>query len=106
MIEGLGQDAPTITNSHGGKQSYTPYRFDLLPPVATAEVAKVLAYGASRYAPGNWRLISTEDHINHLLGHCIAYLAGDTSDDHLSHMATRALFALETNILEERERDE
>lgn len=95
MIEGVGPDAPTVTNESGGSQSFVPYRCDLLPPKALLAVAEVLAEGAKKYGVDNWRKISCKDHLNHLLMHVYAHLAGDESDEHLTHAACRILFALE-----------
>jgi hypothetical protein len=87
-------DAPITTNEKGGGQSHIPVRFDLIDAKAMFEVAAVLHEGAEKYGADNWRLIDIEDHLNHLLTHVYAYLAGDRSDDHLSHAACRAIFAL------------
>jgi hypothetical protein len=95
-IPGVGPDAPIATNAAGGKQSHSPYRCDLLPAKAVLAVAKILKYGADRYAPNNWRKIDRADHLNHATTHILAHLAGDTSDDHLEHAACRLLMALET----------
>lgn len=86
-------DAPTTTNEKGGSQSDVPVRFDLIDAKAMFEMAKVLDHGARKYGEDNWRLISVNDHLNHLLMHTYAYLAGDTTDDHLSHILCRATFA-------------
>jgi hypothetical protein len=59
-------------------------------------IAKVLQYGASRYAPNNWRLIPQEEHINHALIHIVAHLAGDTQDEHLDHALCRLMMAYAT----------
>jgi hypothetical protein len=59
-------------------------------------IAKVLQYGASRYAPNNWRLIPQEEHINHALIHLIAAVAGDTQDDHIDHAMCRLMMAYAT----------
>lgn len=93
VVEGVGKNAPIVVNENGGKQSHVPYRFDLAHPGALFEMTKVLEYGARRYEPWNWLKIPVEDHINHLLIHAYAYLAGDKSDDHLSHIMCRAMFA-------------
>ena len=93
---GLGPDAPITTNVAGGKQSAVPYRCDLLPPAALLSVARVLAAGDAKYGPDNWRRIDRADHLNHALSHVLAFLAGDASDDHLTHATCRLLFALET----------
>jgi len=96
VLPGVGPDAPTVFNEAGGGQSSTPYRCDLLPPKALLATAKVLEEGARKYAPNNWRRIPREDHLNHLLVHVLAFLAGDQSDEHLAHAACRILFAMET----------
>jgi len=38
----------------GGEKGAKPERFDLLPPVAMEEVARVYGTGAGKYAPRNW----------------------------------------------------
>jgi hypothetical protein len=86
-------DAPTTTNEQGGSQSHIPVRFDLIDGKALFEMAKVLHEGAEKYGEDNWRLISIEDHQNHLIMHTYAYLAGDRTDEHLSHIMCRATFA-------------
>lgn len=95
-IQGVGPDAPMIVNEHGGKQSDSPYRTDLLPPRSLLAVAKILKHGATKYGEENWRLTTRKENLNHALTHVLAYLAGDTQDEHLEHAACRLLFALET----------
>lgn len=90
----VSPDTPTTTNERGGSQSHIPVRFDLIDAKALFDVAKVLNEGAEKYSPGNWRLIPIRDHLNHLIMHSYAYLAGDTTDEHLAHAACRAIFAL------------
>ena len=87
-------DAPTTVNEKGGGQSFIPVRFDLIDAKAVFEMAKVLNEGAEKYGEDNWRLIDVKDHLNHLIMHAYAYLAGDRTDDHLSHALCRATFAL------------
>lgn len=92
---GVGKDAPTGANEHGGKQSLSPYRADLLPPHALLAVAAVLKHGADKYGANNWHLIPASENVNHALVHLLALQAGDVSDEHLEHAATRILFALD-----------
>lgn len=94
----VSPDAPATTNEHGGSQSDIPVRFDLIDAKAMFEMAKVLDHGAKKYGPDNWRLIEVNDHLNHLLMHTFAYLAGDTTDEHLSHILCRATFALGVSL--------
>jgi hypothetical protein len=91
-------NAPIVKNEKGGGQSHIPVRFDLIDAKALFEVAAVLHEGAEKYGADNWRLIDTDDHLNHLLTHVYAYLSGDRSDDHLSHAVCRAIFALAVEI--------
>ncbi len=88
-----GPDAPRVTNEKGGSQSHIPVRFDLIDGPALFEMAKVLHEGAVKYGANNWRRIDVEDHLNHLIMHAYAYLSGDRSDEHLSHIMCRATFA-------------
>jgi len=94
MIEGVGPEAPTVINDQGGKQSKVLYRFDLADPHAMFEMCRVLREGAEKYGDDNWRNIPVRDHLNHLLIHVYAYLAGDRQDDHLAHALCRAMFAV------------
>jgi hypothetical protein len=101
---GLAPDAPIDTNEHGGQQSKIEGRFDLIPPIAMLELAKIMEYGAKRYAPNNWRKIPLDDHVNHMLMHLFAYVAGDRQDDHLGHALARAAMAVEIAKLGEQEK--
>lgn len=92
---GLAPDAPITENEHGGKQSVVEGRFDLIPPVAAFELAKVMEHGAEKYAPRNWMKIPVDSHLNHLLMHVFAYLAGDRQEEHLTHALARASMAVE-----------
>lgn len=86
-------DAEMTVNDKGGKQSHIPVRFDLIDAKALFEQAKVLHEGAVKYGENNWRKIPVEDHLNHLIMHAYAYLSGDRTDEHLSHIMCRATFA-------------
>jgi len=63
---------------------------------AIVEIAKVLQEGATKYKANNWRLIPQEEHINHALIHYLAYLMGDTQDEHLAHCMCRLMMAFAT----------
>lgn len=94
LVPGVSPDQPVVYNEKGGGQSKSPYRMDLVDPKSILEIASVLKEGAEKYGDDNWKLISTQDHLNHLLVHVYAHLAGDESDKHLAHAACRAIFAL------------
>lgn len=63
-------------------------------------IGKVLQYGVGRYSANNWRLIPQEEHINHALIHYVAYLMGDTQDDHVDHCMCRLHMAYATEMSE------
>jgi len=74
-----------------------------MPTRAIFAVAQVAKYGAEKYGETrtnrNYTKIPTDEHINHCIQHLYAYLAGDTSDDHLGHAVVRAMFAYETDLI-------
>ncbi len=74
------KDLPTHTNEKGGSQSRIPVRFDLVDGNAMFAMCAVLHEGAEKYGEGNWRRIDIPDHLNHLIMHAYAYLAGDRTD--------------------------
>lgn len=99
MIDGVGKDAPILVNEQGGKQSKVNYAFDAVDPLAMFAMCKVLKEGRETHGNDeNWRKIPIKEHLNHLLIHVYAYLAGDQQDEHLSHAMCRAMFALACDL--------
>ena len=77
-------------------------RWDLLPPRALEDVAKVLEFGARKYAPDNWRKVEgwRWRYLRAGIGHCYAHLRGERLDaesglPHLAHTVCCLLFVLE-----------
>jgi hypothetical protein len=97
-ICGVGPTERVEVAANGAKQAATPYRFDLLGPPTMFLLARIVCYGAEKYGERNWRGIPVRSHLNHLLQHLFAYLAGDRSDDHLGHMLCRAYMAVAVAI--------
>ena len=93
----LGNNVEITENESGGKQHERPYRCQAIPPKALLEVGKVryIGYNVHKYEDDNYKKIPLEEHLGRALTHIYAYLAGDTSNEHLSHAACRILFALE-----------
>lgn len=83
-----------------GTQTKLDYRFDLLPPMALFAVASAMKHGADKgYKPDGWKDISTNSHLNHAMGHIVAFLQGDRKDKHLDHAIIRLMMAYEVYIM-------
>ena len=80
--------------------------FDDVPLLGLVEVAKVSAYGRSKYAKQNWRGDAPmSQYFNCLMRHSIKCMYGEDFDDeseclHLAHIAWNALAALEKIMVE------
>lgn len=77
-------------------------RVDLLPPNALLKVGQVLAYGAQKYAPENWRRVEgwRWRYTAAALRHLFAWMRGEQMDQesnlpHLAHAACCVLFLLD-----------
>lgn len=94
-------------NESGGRQHSSPYRMEALMPNAILAVGKVRREGHDihGYSDENYKLIPKEEHVGRALGHLFKWLAGDKTNDHLSHAACRVLMALEEELTETKQTD-
>jgi len=75
-------------------------RYNLVPPKAVKELARVLTYGAKKYKPNNWqRVDDVTRYIDALYRHLEAWRSGERVDDesklsHLSHALTNVAFLI------------
>ncbi len=92
----------TVDVTKGLKYDQDKPRYDLLPANAIDELAKVLTFGAEKYAPNSWQ--SVEDGLNRyraaLLRHTFAIQRGELVDSesglpHAAHAMCCAAFIVE-----------
>ena len=75
----------------------------LLPPELLTEVAKVLDFGAKKYAPRNWEKGMDWSRVySSLMRHLLAWWNGEDNDPetglpHVAHIATNAAFLVAYN---------
>ena len=90
--------------TEGVKYDSNKIQMELLPLRELREVAKVLTYGAKKYAPENWKKVSNmEDrYVGALLRHLTEYREGNKFDSetglenlrHIAQVVCNALFLL------------
>lgn len=86
----------------GMKHDEAKPRFDLIPPIAELEVAKVLEYGTRKYDENNWRYVENPQarYMAAARRHINAWMQNESYDDesglpHLAHAITSLMFILE-----------
>ena len=91
----------------GRKDDAGKPRFDLIPPKAELAAAEVLAFGAKKYAPNNWRKVADADerYIAAARRHLNQYQQGEFYDDdsrlpHLAHAIVSLMFVLQLDMEE------
>ena len=87
--------------SGGIKHDGEKVRLELLSPIALTEVAKVLTFGAKKYADNNWRKgFKWSRLLGAALRHILAFMGGQDKDpetglSHLAHAGCCIMFLLE-----------
>lgn len=91
--------------TEGRKDDAEKARFDLVPPRALETMAVVLAFGARKYDPENWRLVpeAKRRYFAAAMRHTWAWWRGEANDPesgehHLAHAMCCIAFALELEL--------
>jgi hypothetical protein len=94
--------ASQTATSGGRKYDGGKVRYELLPPFAIEDVAKVLTYGSVKYEDDNWRIVpdAVRRYKGALMRHVEEYRKGNVFDDetglpHMAHAICCAMFILE-----------
>lgn len=91
-------DGETVTNEHGGRQSFTLADYSKVPPQALRLLAQCLGFGARKYGADNWKRITIEEHLSHATNHIVEFRCGDRSEPHLVNTFTRVAMALQLAV--------
>lgn len=80
-------------------------RFELVPPHALEETAKVLTFGSLKYADDNWKNVpdGKKRYIGAILRHINAFKKGETHDPetglhHMAHAICCAMFICDADV--------
>lgn len=90
-----------MTQEQGKKLDTGKTPCELLSPIAMLATADVLAFGARKYAPNNWRKgLAWSRVIGAILRHLFAFMQGEDLDKetglpHLDHMGAEIMFLQE-----------
>jgi hypothetical protein len=108
MMSELGAEGKLAPQ--GVKYDQNKIQMELLPLRELREVARVLTYGAKKYAPDNWKKVpnAKERYTGALLRHLTEYREGNTFDHetgdcsrHIAQVACNALFLLYFELQDE-----
>jgi hypothetical protein len=96
-----GDDNQNGESATTALKTFTEMRHDLVPASAMDEVARVLAFGARKYSPGNWAHVpdARRRYFAAAIRHLIAWWLGEKKDNetgvsHLAHSICCGLFLL------------
>jgi hypothetical protein len=99
----MGVEERTVSST-GAKKGVKKQRFDLIPPRAVMELAKLYGRGAQKYAPNNFRLgYETSKSFGAGQRHGILFWSGENIDTemgchHLASFAWHCFTILESNL--------
>ena len=90
-----------VEDGGGMKDDFAKLRMELVDPEFMEEIAKVLTYGAKKYADDSWKKLEnpSKRYIGATMRHLFARLRGEKCDPesgfpHLYHVATNLMFLM------------
>ena len=93
--------SPQVEETTGRKYDAGKAQPSLLPSGPILEISKVLAFGAKKYAPENWKKVESgkRRYTDAMLRHILAWMGGEKMDEesglhHLAHAGCCLLFVL------------
>lgn len=93
------EEGDSMSDEKGRKDDNGKTQYHLLNWKHVDDDAKVLTFGARKYAPDNWKLVENpvERYRDALIRHLTAYMAGEEIDPesglpHLAHVRVNASF--------------
>jgi len=100
-IHGVGNLSFMPNQQH--KQDTGKPAFELIPPHALREVAKVMEFGARKYGPNTWSQVDAQRYLAAAYRHINAHHIGMGEDkesgiDHLAHAIVNLMFILEKRL--------
>jgi len=102
--------ASQLATSGGRKFDGGKLRYGLIPPLAMAEMVKVLTFGAEKYEPDNWKVVpdSLTRYFDAMERHIWAWKMGEDLDPesgihHLAHAMCCLAFLYEHDVLYSKE---
>ena len=108
IIEESDINARVLAEKVGSKHDQGKPRYDLIPVHAEAEFVDVLTFGATKYAPNQWRDVedARERYTAAAMRHLAAYRMGETHDiesgkHHLAHAMCCMAFNIELDLEQE-----
>lgn len=93
VVETTPSAAPRAVFENGSTRSERKPPYHLVPAEAVTAIAERLDFGWDQHGEENWKRGGPRffaETKNHLMGHCLQLLAGDTSEDHLAAVLTNA----------------
>jgi hypothetical protein len=65
------------------------HEYEKLAKIAYDTVLATMLEGEAMHPADEWQTVDINTHLAHEAVHCVKYMEGDTSEDHIGHALTR-----------------